>query len=874
MAYGLSEITQNGVDYRINDPNIANEFSASTVYSAGTYVNYNGILYRFTVDHPAGAWNSSHVSAVEVGNEIADLKITFLLNQSGKELKSYIDQLGSIYYDTGAEANSETIKGAYSRTSFIPVLKDDILNYSGLYALTSHSPVAIYDRNRVYQKTDSKSGLGSSSPLNGRLVMPYDGYVRFVCRTTYIQDSSIVINRHVATDQDITDATSATGTKLTRVLSLSTTQNVIQINENEDIDNLEVGNYKIPTVAIASTIDSLPVSSPGRLFVYTTTITSYKQQIYVTSTEGVRVFRRHYNGSSWLRWNETANVDAVNEIEAIVNLLSIAPETRSELYLVSGNITNGGTPSVSNTRIRTADLIEVKRGMFLNVSEPYKIGIAIFTDDSGFTATNFEKYIGGSSLWYNGLFRIPDEYIGKYIGIRISITGKEEENISSYVEEATNLICLYDESTILTSSNYSNNLSSFIFQNLPEYRASAFDWEINKTISTSGDMNESTYAAFTGLIPVDGRTTFINNTQEIYPNGSSEIWMYVFVAEYKDDVFIRRRRLYNGRAYTTPEDIDGVRLVATYVTGHGKKLYSQDLIDNFSIKFMQNPMSGDGQKPVYAAFGASTTVGAVHHYDGINVTYSPYAYPNYIGQILGLATHNLGYGTTGFMARNDGKSPNIMDAIYENSEILSNTDLITITFGYGNDKSAGLAVGEWDDYFNYDEVGDFYVSGNTEANLSGITDMLSKGATLFGCLNWCIKWIGEHYPKAMLICICGAPSGNNNRDTTINVNPSASAGTTGVSPFKIATQSPDATSSLSVNFNTLKEKINIPMINLFDDTLPFSYYSTYAKKDGVYSVFSTKGTVENPVWNSHPNESGYLMYARYLAGRISQYFRH
>lgn len=76
MAYGLSEINQNGVDYRINDPNITDEFSTSKVYSVGEYVNYNGLLYKFTVAHPAGSWDTSHVTEVKVGNEVADLKNT------------------------------------------------------------------------------------------------------------------------------------------------------------------------------------------------------------------------------------------------------------------------------------------------------------------------------------------------------------------------------------------------------------------------------------------------------------------------------------------------------------------------------------------------------------------------------------------------------------------------------------------------------------------------------------------------------------------------------------------------------------------------------------------------------------------------------
>ena len=74
MAYGLSEINQNGVDYRLNDPNITNEFSESTAYAVGEYVNYNGLLYRFKVAHSAGAWDTSHVTEVKVGSEFVNLK--------------------------------------------------------------------------------------------------------------------------------------------------------------------------------------------------------------------------------------------------------------------------------------------------------------------------------------------------------------------------------------------------------------------------------------------------------------------------------------------------------------------------------------------------------------------------------------------------------------------------------------------------------------------------------------------------------------------------------------------------------------------------------------------------------------------------------
>ena len=55
-------------------PSTANVFSASTAYSAGDYVWYNGKLYCFTADHAAGAWTGSDASEAKLADDIADLK--------------------------------------------------------------------------------------------------------------------------------------------------------------------------------------------------------------------------------------------------------------------------------------------------------------------------------------------------------------------------------------------------------------------------------------------------------------------------------------------------------------------------------------------------------------------------------------------------------------------------------------------------------------------------------------------------------------------------------------------------------------------------------------------------------------------------------
>lgn len=82
MAKGLAVYAHNGEDYIINDQNTANEFSTSTAYAVGAYCYYNGTLYRFTSAHSAGAWNSGHVTAVLVTDELKSISVNLAQAQS------------------------------------------------------------------------------------------------------------------------------------------------------------------------------------------------------------------------------------------------------------------------------------------------------------------------------------------------------------------------------------------------------------------------------------------------------------------------------------------------------------------------------------------------------------------------------------------------------------------------------------------------------------------------------------------------------------------------------------------------------------------------------------------------------------------------
>lgn len=61
-------------DYSSLWTSLAPAFSTSTAYAVGQYVTNSGVLYRFTTAHPAGTWNSAHVTAVNLGAEVSNLK--------------------------------------------------------------------------------------------------------------------------------------------------------------------------------------------------------------------------------------------------------------------------------------------------------------------------------------------------------------------------------------------------------------------------------------------------------------------------------------------------------------------------------------------------------------------------------------------------------------------------------------------------------------------------------------------------------------------------------------------------------------------------------------------------------------------------------
>lgn len=63
-----------GLPGEVQYADIAPVFSTSSSYKAGDYVFYDGALYCFTADHAAGEWNASHATAVQLAEDVVDLK--------------------------------------------------------------------------------------------------------------------------------------------------------------------------------------------------------------------------------------------------------------------------------------------------------------------------------------------------------------------------------------------------------------------------------------------------------------------------------------------------------------------------------------------------------------------------------------------------------------------------------------------------------------------------------------------------------------------------------------------------------------------------------------------------------------------------------
>ena len=103
-------------------PSTADVFSASTAYSAGDYVWYNGKLYCFTADHAAGAWTGSDAAAAKLANDVADLKSA--ITQYDSYVVGVTNLMDGVSYTSGyyiAANGTITASSGFRYSDLIPV---------------------------------------------------------------------------------------------------------------------------------------------------------------------------------------------------------------------------------------------------------------------------------------------------------------------------------------------------------------------------------------------------------------------------------------------------------------------------------------------------------------------------------------------------------------------------------------------------------------------------------------------------------------------------------------------------------------------------------------------------------------------------------
>ena len=146
---GMAMFRSNGEDFTINDPNIADEFDTERDYFSGDECNYQGDLYIFTADHPAGAWNSAHVLKVKTGEEIKKLKESaFSFDKNFNSMKEE-DLFAQIIRIPGSKITSSTgeisADSNFDRSDYTLVMGGDSLTFS--YELIN---IAFYDESKQY----------------------------------------------------------------------------------------------------------------------------------------------------------------------------------------------------------------------------------------------------------------------------------------------------------------------------------------------------------------------------------------------------------------------------------------------------------------------------------------------------------------------------------------------------------------------------------------------------------------------------------------------------------------------------------------------------------------------------------------------------
>lgn len=244
-------------DYSSLWTKLAPAFSSSTAYVPGQYVTYNGGVYRFFVNHPAGSWNAAHVNQIDIGGELTEVTkyeqddsdwIQRNTTMAGNLLPFYIARYDGFYI---SDYHNELVLIASSNyvAYIIPVEKNT------QYIFTFGRHVALLG-------SDRRSIIGSIAQRIYSINSGDAYYIAISFSKTDYPESTYKFNIRQTGDQDVRDEQSAIEIdkfRLTPDQQKYLTANIYQ-------DEWELGDINTGTGANSSSSTTLRTKEYCRVF--------------------------------------------------------------------------------------------------------------------------------------------------------------------------------------------------------------------------------------------------------------------------------------------------------------------------------------------------------------------------------------------------------------------------------------------------------------------------------------------------------------------------------------------------------------------------------------------------------------------------------
>lgn len=170
----------NGANGQITATSFAEEFSSSKAYAAGDYVVYSGQLYQFTAAHAAGAWAGTDATAVQIADQVSELKSAFdEIWITGKNLFNKDDVVDGKYIskNTGLEVALATS----TASNFIEI--EPSTTYIISCSVLNQIRYAVYNANKEYI-TGEDSSAAFTTPAEAK-------YIRFSVPTSTLDNAQL-----------------------------------------------------------------------------------------------------------------------------------------------------------------------------------------------------------------------------------------------------------------------------------------------------------------------------------------------------------------------------------------------------------------------------------------------------------------------------------------------------------------------------------------------------------------------------------------------------------------------------------------------------------------------------------------------------------